>query len=181
MSTSCGFTSLFVHLCAILPSGYGVAVWVCLAELLMGFRHKLKVCYFLNTRSNVLFLPAVNFAKIHTKCGQGKELRVWEEIKWFLLLHFTTDIPEQTLMSAVHFSPGFPLPLSLSNFPIHVGELAGITATCCEKKFFVFLVLARTLLKDFISPYTVACVPYKMKNGNYSSAPWKIQSNYLLR
>lgn len=112
----CGFTSLFVHLCAILPSGYGVAVWVCLAELLMGFRHKLKVCYFLNTRSNVLFLPAVNFAKIHTKCGQGKELRVWEEIKWFLLLHFTTDIPEQTLMSAVHFSPGFPLPLSLSIF-----------------------------------------------------------------
>ena len=73
-------------------------------------------------------------------------------------------------------SPSFPF-----NFPIHVGELAGITATCCEKKFFVFLVLARTLLKDFISPYTVACVPYKMKNGNYSSAPWKIQSNYLLR
>ena len=112
----CEFTSLFVHLCAILPSGYGVAVWVCLAELFMGFRHKLKVCYFLNTRSNVLFLPAVNFAKIYTKCGQGKEVRVWEEIKWFLLLHFTTDIPEQTLMSTVHFSPGFPLPLSLSIF-----------------------------------------------------------------
>ena len=87
-----------------------------MAELLMGFGHKLKVYYFLITGSNVLFLLAVNFAKIYTKCGQGKELRVWEEIKWFLLLHFTTDIPEQTLMSSVHFSPGFPLPLSLSIF-----------------------------------------------------------------
>ena len=82
----------------------------------MGFGHKLKVYYFLITGSNVLFLLAVNFAKIYTKCGQGKEVRVWEEIKWFLLLHFTTDIPEQTLMSTVHFSPGFPLPLSLSIF-----------------------------------------------------------------
>ena len=31
-------------------------------------------------------------------------------------------------------SPSFPF-----NFPIHVGELAGITATCCGKKNFCFL------------------------------------------
>ena len=147
----------------------------------MGFGHKLKVYYFLITGSNVLFLPAVNFAKIFTKCGQGKEVRVWEEIKWFLLLHFTTDIPEQTLMSTVHFSPGFPLPLSLSIFQFTSVTQLVLLQRVVGKKIFVFLVLARTLLMDFISPYTVACVPYKMKNGNYSSAPWTIQSNYLLR
>ena len=147
----------------------------------MGFGHKLKVYYFLITGSNVLFLLAVNFAKIYTKCGQGKEVRVWEEIKWFLLLHFTTDIPEQTLMSSVHFSPGFPLPLSLSIFQFTSVTQLVLLQRVVGKKIFVFLVLARTLLMDFISPYTVACVPYKMKNGNYSSAPWTIQSNYLSR
>ena len=181
MSTSCGFTSLFVHLCAILPSGYGVAVWVCLAELLMGFRHKLKVCYFLNTRSNVLFLPAVNFAKIYTKCGQGKEEKGVGGNKMVppFTLHYRhpwTNLDVICPLFTWFSSPSFPF-----NFPIHVGDSAGITATSCGKKIFVFLVLARTLLKDFISPYTVACVPYKMKNGNYSSAPWTIQSNYLLR
>ena len=103
----------------------------------MGFGHKLKVYYFLITGSNVLFLPAVNFAKIHTKCGQGKEkeLRVWEEIKWFLLLHFTTDIPEQTLMSSVHFSPGFPLPLSLSIFQFTSVTQLVLLQRVVEKKF----------------------------------------------